>query len=364
MDGWIDGRRRSPSQRSRKGAGFLGLCLARRARHGCSNLDIFELRPSFPILPFLFSSAADLSALPAQPAGPCGEASHLVLGQQPLDRVVVPRQVLVAAEVVHEAVARAAQPGHVLQVLAAVPAALDGLFVHEARDQVVVRQRDPGASAELARLCPRRLRCGRRRRHGLEVRHQDGGKERLRRGRERRVGRRVRRHEPVRDERLWDGRREVQRRDALLGQRQRELCLQRLRLAPGSVVCLPQALWEAVEDAARQVVDKVGQFLGVLLRAGGGGVPVRVRRRRVRGPGPGIPCLCRSLACPRRRPCAPPLLGTASAALISCLRAQQRRREAVAKDGVVGTRALFLGYRGHDGWARCGWAEALEAAAG
>ena len=50
----------------------------------------------------------------------------------------------------HVLVTSTAQPGDALQVRRGMPPALDGLGVHGARDQVVVRQVDPVAATDLA----------------------------------------------------------------------------------------------------------------------------------------------------------------------------------------------------------------------
>ena len=73
----------------------------------------------------------------------------------------------------HKGVASPAQPRHAVQLVLGVPPALQHAFVRALGDEVMVCERDPGPSAELAF---RRAGCapdGRRRRDGRCVRRQD-----------------------------------------------------------------------------------------------------------------------------------------------------------------------------------------------
>lgn len=77
----------------------------------------------------------------------------------------------------HEAMTGTTKPGDVLQVAGAMPAPLDSFRVHEARDEMVVGQIDPVASADLAGVGARGARRRRRGPQGREERRQDGREE-------------------------------------------------------------------------------------------------------------------------------------------------------------------------------------------
>lgn len=92
-------------------------------------------------------------SLPPHPPHPGSKVPHLLPPQKPLHGKQLPRKLLMPSNPVHERVARATKPRDTPQVLGAVPAPLHGLGVHEARDEVVVRQGHPVPAADLAFLC-------------------------------------------------------------------------------------------------------------------------------------------------------------------------------------------------------------------
>ena len=130
-------------------------------------------------LPHPCPCTAALSGLPPDAPGPRRPALHVVAREQPLDGPEITRQLLVAGRAVHEVVAGPAEPGDAAEPPGRVPAALQRLGVHLPRDQVVVRQPDPVARADLARGRARLRPLGRRGGGGGHVLPDGGRKERL-----------------------------------------------------------------------------------------------------------------------------------------------------------------------------------------
>lgn len=91
-----------------------------------------------------------LPSLPSHPPHPLGPSDNVLTPHQPLHGPVIFRQLLVASDPMHEAMASSAEPSNAVQPPFFVPAALDGFGVDLLRDQMVVAQRDPVALADLA----------------------------------------------------------------------------------------------------------------------------------------------------------------------------------------------------------------------
>lgn len=75
---------------------------------------------------------------------------------------------------------RTTQPRYVLQIFFAMPPALDRLGMHKSRYQMVIRERNPVALAELvlADVTTGARGCGRRRGRGLQVSGENRRQER------------------------------------------------------------------------------------------------------------------------------------------------------------------------------------------
>ncbi|KAL2137128.1 hypothetical protein VTI74DRAFT_8760 [Chaetomium olivicolor] len=147
----------------------------------CPLQSLAQLPPThfLPPHPSHTQSFLLLPRLPPHSPNPPGKPPHLLLLQQPLHGIILPRKLLMPGKAMHKPMARATQPRHVLQLVLPVPPALDRLVVDHPRDQVVVRQVDPVPPADLAGvdLAPsgggRRRRC----RRGADVRGEHGREE-------------------------------------------------------------------------------------------------------------------------------------------------------------------------------------------
>lgn len=118
-----------------------------------------------------------LSRLPPHPTHPPRPTPHILPLQDPIHRKPLARQLLITRHAMHKAMARTTQPRHAIQHPLLMPALLAHLVVHPARNQMVIRQRDPVAPTDLARLRPRRRPYRRRPRHGPDVLAYHAGEE-------------------------------------------------------------------------------------------------------------------------------------------------------------------------------------------
>ena len=133
------------------------------------------------LLPFVIPCPylSTLPRLPPHAPHPSSPPPHILPLHQQLDGVKPPSELLIALNPMHKRMARPAQPRHLPQLPLRVPAALQDPVVHLLGDQVVVRERDPAAGADLAPFClfPRGGPDRRRGGDGGDIRCQRGGEE-------------------------------------------------------------------------------------------------------------------------------------------------------------------------------------------
>lgn len=97
-----------------------------------------------------FVEALSLPRLPSHPPHPLRPRNHILSRHQPLNGPIVFRQLLIASNPMHKAMAGSAEPRYTVQPPFFMPATFDGFPVDLLRDEVMVAQWDPVPLADLA----------------------------------------------------------------------------------------------------------------------------------------------------------------------------------------------------------------------
>lgn len=111
-----------------------------------------NLISSHSLPPPIWSPPSHPSHLPPpNPPNPLPPPPHILPPTQPLHRKPLPRQLLIARNPMHKAMARPTNPRHIVQLPLLMPASLQRLRVHLTGDEMVVRQGNPVSVADFAR---------------------------------------------------------------------------------------------------------------------------------------------------------------------------------------------------------------------
>lgn len=105
-----------------------------------------------------------LTCLPPNPPNPHSPIPHILPLTNSLNGKPLPSELLITRHAMDKTVTSAAKPRHAIQHPLIMPALFNNFRMHPTRNQMMIRERDPVALADLARVrarvCPRR-RAGR-----------------------------------------------------------------------------------------------------------------------------------------------------------------------------------------------------------
>lgn len=93
-----------------------------------------------------------LPCLPPHPPNPHGPIPHILPLTNPLNSKPLPSELLITRHTVHKTMTSATKPRHTIQHPLIMPPLLNNLRMHPTRNQMVIRERDPVALADLARV--------------------------------------------------------------------------------------------------------------------------------------------------------------------------------------------------------------------